>query len=88
MRAGREHYRSAVGAGELAGIGAGTRNQSGAELHLVIWPAASGVPQRLRKKSIFKWATAKGVCDIPKTRNVLEYDCVWRGVLQSRLDCP
>lgn len=28
MRGGRAHYRSAVGAGELAGTGAGTRNQS------------------------------------------------------------
>lgn len=49
----------------------------GAELHLVIWPAASGVPQRLRKKSIFKWATAKGVCDIPKTRTYSS-DCECR----------
>lgn len=71
---GRHYYRSGVENGAGAGAGAGevAGTAAGAAAGSIV--ASGGVPQRLRKKSIFKWAkeSDKGFGDIfPKKPSVL-----------------
>lgn len=91
MRGGRAHYRSAVGAGELAVTGVGTRNQSRSWTPLGYMAGGIGRAAKITQEINIQVGHSERGLRHSQNENVLErlwMPSVWRGVLHSRLDCP